>query len=203
MSSDNLDLTSKIAIWCQNNLRYIIIGALIGVTIPLSWNYYQHSKKIKNIEASDLYTQLIDLITTEEEYKNVADKISNDHTESIYDVLSKFILSKQEFENKNYEGAKAHLEDIINININETYNSLATIKISLINIEEKKYDEALRLLENVDLKDAFKPVLLELKGDIYKFKGDKEKSLNFYNQALSSSSVDNENLLMKKNSVKK
>ena len=203
MSSDNLDLTSKIAIWCQNNLRYIIIGALIGITIPLSWNYYQHSKKIKNVEASDLYTQLINLITTEEEYKNVADKISNNHTESIYDVLSKFILSKQEFENKNYEGAKVYLEDIINININETYNSLATIKISLINIEEKKYDEALILLENVDLEDAFKPVILELKGDIYKFKGDKEKSLNFYNQALSSSSVDNENLLMKKNSVKK
>ena len=203
MSSDNLDLTSKIAIWCQNNLRYIIVGALIGVTIPLSWNYYQHLQKIKNVAASDLYVQLIDLTATEEEYKNVADKISKDHADSIYDVLSKFILSKLEFENKNYEGAKAYLKDIINININETYNSLATIKISLINIEEKKYDEALELLENIDLKDAFKPVLLELKGDIYKFKGDKEKSLNFYNQALSSSSVDNENLLMKKNSVKK
>tara|TARA_B100001093_G_scaffold214277_1_gene205590 strand:+ start:194 stop:805 length:612 start_codon:yes stop_codon:yes gene_type:complete len=203
MSSDNLDLTSKIAIWCQNNLRYIVIGGLIGITIPLSWNYYQYSQKTKNVAASDLYTQLIDLTTTEEEYKNIADKISEDHSESIYDILSKFILSKLEFENKNYEGAKAHLEDIINIDINDTYNSLATIKISLINIEEKKYDEALRLLENVDLKDAFEPVILELKGDIYKFKGDKEKSLNFYNQALSSSSVDNENLLMKKNSVKK
>ena len=203
MSSDNLDLTSKIAIWCQNNLRYIVIGGLISITIPLSWNYYQYSQKTKNVAASDLYTQLIDLTTTEEEYKNIADKISEDHSESIYDILSKFILSKLEFENKNYEGAKAHLEDIINIDINDTYNSLATIKISLINLEEKKYDEALRLLENVDLKDAFKPVLLELKGDIYKFKGDKEKSLNFYNQALSSSSGDNENLLMKKNSVKK
>ena len=203
MSSDNLDLTSKIAIWCQNNLRYIIVGALIGVTIPLSWNYYQHLQKIKNVAASDLYVQLIDLTATEEEYKNVADKISKDHADSIYDVLSKFILSKLEFENKNYEGAKAYLKDIINININETYNSLATIKISLINIEEKKYDEALILLENIDLEDSFKPVILELKGDIYKFKGDKEKSLNFYNQALSSSSVDNENLLMKKNSVKK
>ena len=166
MSSDNLDLTSKLAIWCQNNLRYIIVGALIGVTIPLSWNYYQHLQKIKNVAASDLYVQLIDLTATEEEYKNVADKISKDHADSIYDVLSKFILSKLEFENKNYEGAKAYLKDIINININETYNSLATIKISLINIEEKKYDEALELLENIDLKDAFKPVLLELKGDI-------------------------------------
>ena len=70
MSSDNLDLTSKIAIWCQNNLRYIIVGALIGVTIPLSWNYYQHLQKIKNVAASDLYVQLIDLTATEEEYKN-------------------------------------------------------------------------------------------------------------------------------------
>ncbi len=203
MSSDNLDFTSKMAIWCRNNLRYIIIGALVGVTIPLSWNYYQHSQKIKNIGASDLYSQLINSISIDEEYKGISDKISKDHTDSIYDVLSKFILSKQDFENKNYEAAKSHLEDIINININETYNSLATIKISLINIEEKQYDEALRQLENVDLKDAFKPVLLELKGDIYKFKGDKEKSLNFYIKALSSSSVDNENLLMKKNSVKK
>ncbi len=203
MNSDNLDFTSKMVIWCRDNLKYIIIGVSIGITIPLSWNYYQHSQNIKNIEASDLYTQLINLTSAEEDYKDIADKISKDHEDSIYDVLSKFILSKQEFENKNYEEAKAQLEDIISININETYNSLAKIKISLINIEERKYDEALAQLENVDLKDAFKPVLLELKGDIYKFKGDKEKSLNFYNEALSSSSVDNENLLMKKNSVKK
>ena len=33
MSSENLDFTSKIMAWCQDNLKYLIIGALIGATI--------------------------------------------------------------------------------------------------------------------------------------------------------------------------
>ena len=76
------------------------------------------------------------------------------------------------------------------------------IKISLINIEEKKYDEALIYIEKVGLKDAFKQVLFEIKGDIYKFKGDKENALKYYTEAIDSSAINNENLLMKKNSVK-
>ena len=96
-----------------------------------------------------------------------------------------------------------HLEEILSINTNKTYNSLAIIKISKISVQQEKYDEALEYLEKVQLKDAFKQIISELKGDIYKFKGDSQNSLKFYNEAISSSAINNENLLMKKNSVEK
>ncbi len=202
MSSENLDFTNKIMAWCLDNIRYLIAGALIGIIIPLSWNYFKHLKTIENLAASDLYGDLVDLIDSQEDYKSTESLILEEHKNSVYEVLSKFILSKQEFENNNYEEAKMHLEDIINIDVNETYNSLAKIKISLINIQEKKYDDALDILGKVKLTDSFKQVIFELKGDIYKYKGDKEKSLSFYKKAIESSVIDNENLLMKKNSVK-
>ena len=202
MSSENLDFTSKIMAWCQDNLKYLIIGALIGLIIPLSWNYYKHLRMTENLVASDLYSELVNLIDLQEDYKNIESKISSEHENSIYEVLSKFMLSKQEFENNNYKVAKKHLEDIINIDIDVTYNSLAKIKISVINIQEKKYDDALVILDNIELKDPFEQVIFELKGDIYKYKGDIEKSLDFYNKAIEASAIDNENLLMKKNSVK-
>ena len=132
MSSENLDFTSKIMAWCQDNLKYLIIGALIGIIIPLSWNYYKHLRITENLVASDLYGELVNLIDSQEDYKNIESKISDEHENSIYEVLSKFMLSKQEFENNDYKAAKKHLEDIINIDIDVTYNSLAKIKISLI-----------------------------------------------------------------------
>ena len=202
MSDENSDFTSKIVIWCSKNIKYILIGAAIGISIPLSWNYYQYTQERDNLVASDLYNELIDLVKTEDEYKQIENIIFSDYKNSIYDILSKFVLSKKEFESKNYSLAKEYLEEIININANETYNSLAMIKISLINIEEKKYDEALAYIEKVNLKDAFKQVLSEIKGDIYKFKGDKENALKYYTEAIDSSAINNENLLMKKNSVK-
>ena len=202
MSDENSDFTSKIVIWCSKNIKYILIGAVIGISIPLSWNYYQYTQERDNLVASDLYNELIDLVKTEDEYKQIENIISSDYKNSIYDILSKFVLSKKEFESKNYSVAKEYLEEIININANETYNSLAMLKISLINIEEKKYDEALIYIEKVGLKDAFKQVLFEIKGDIYKFKGDKENALKYYTEAIDSSAINNENLLMKKNSVK-
>lgn len=202
MSSENLDFTSKIMTWCQDNIKYLIAGALIGIIIPLSWNYFKHLKTIENLAASDLYGDLVNLIESQEDYKSIENLILEEHKNSVYEVLSKFILSKEEFENNNYEAAKMHLEDIINIDVNETYNSLAKIKISLINIQEKKYDDAIDILGKVESTDSFKQVIFELKGDIYKYKGDKEKSLSFYKKAIESSVIDNENLLMKKNSVK-
>ena len=54
----------------------------------------------------------------------------------------------------------------------------------------------------VKMQEAFKQVLLEMKGDIYKYKGDKVKSLEFYNKALEATATNKENLLMKQNSVK-
>ncbi len=202
MSNENLDFTSKIMTWCLDNLKYLVVGALIGIIIPLSWNYYKHVKTIENLAASDLYGKLINLIDSQEDYKTIESKILDEHENSVYEVLSKFMLSKQEFEKNNYEDSKKYLEDIINIDINATYNSLAKIKISLINIQEKEYDDALIILDNIELKESFKQVILELKGDIYKYKGDKEKSLSFYEKAIEASAIDNENLLMKQNSVK-
>ena len=202
MSDENLDFTSKIVIWCSKNIKYIAFGAAIGISIPLSWNYHQYTQEKDNLVASELYNELIDLVKTEEEYKHIENILSLDYKNSIYEILSKFDISKEEFAINNYNIAKEYLEEIININANETYNSLAMIKISLINIEEKKYDEALIYIEKVGLKDAFKQVLFEIKGDIYKFKGDKENALKYYTEAIDSSAINNENLLMKKNSVK-
>ena len=80
----------------------------------------------------------------------------DEHGDSIYEVLAKFILSKKEFENKNYDLSKEYLEEIIDIDANDTYSSLARIKVSLIHIENKNYDMALNTLEKVAMKNAFK-----------------------------------------------
>lgn len=202
MSNDKLDFTNKALEWTLGNIKYIIFGVIAGVSIPLIWNYQQHLENEKNLVASDLYYNFISLENTIEEIEKSKKQILQIHDGSIYDVLTKFILSKNEFENKNYELSKEYLEEIIELNANETYNSLATIKISLIYIENRKYDDALVYLDKVKMKGSFKQILSEIKGDIYKYKGDKKKSLQFYNEALAASAVDNDSLLMKRNSVK-
>jgi predicted negative regulator of RcsB-dependent stress response len=201
MSEDKLDITSKVLVWTSENIKFIVIGAAIGILIPLSWNFYQYKVEKGNLLASDLYYKLLSIENSSDDLKKFEGKIISEHDGSVYDVLSKFILSKKEFENKNYDLSKKYLNEIIKININETYNSLAYIKISLIHIQNKDYNNALDVLAMIEMQSSFKQIISEIKGDIYKFKGDKEKSLEFYNEAISASAINNENLLMKKNSV--
>ena len=201
MSEDKLDITSKVLVWTSENIKFIVIGAAIGILIPLSWNFYQYKVEKGNLLASDLYYELLSIENSSDDLKKFEGKIISEHDGSVYDVLSKFILSKKEFENKNYDLSKKYLNEIIKININETYNSLAYIKISLIHIQNKDYNNALDVLAMIEMQSSFKQIISEIKGDIYKFKGDKEKSLEFYNEAISASAINNENLLMKKNSV--
>ena len=202
MSDDKLDITSKIVSWATDNIKFISIGVVIGIAIPMLWSYSQHLEEKRNLRASELYYNLVDISNSEDDTREAKNKIMSDHKGSIYEVLTKFILAKKEFENKNYENSMKHLEEIINIDANDTYNSLARIKISLIYIENKNYDMALKTLDMVKMQSAFKQILSEVKGDIFKYKGDKEKSLKFYNEAIDASAINNENLLMKKNSVK-
>ena len=202
MSDEKLDLTSKIVKWATDNIKFISIGVVIGISMPLLWSYSQHLDEQKNLAASELYYDLIDLGNSSQDTQKAHNKIIGEHEGSIYEVLAKFVLSKKEFENKNYEISKEYLEEIIDIDVNDTYSSLAIIKVSLIHIENKDYDMALKNLDKVTMKNSFKQVISEIKGDIFKYKGDKEKSLEFYNEAIDASAINNENLLMKKNSVK-
>tara|TARA_B110000967_G_scaffold192933_1_gene219986 strand:- start:366 stop:977 length:612 start_codon:yes stop_codon:yes gene_type:complete len=202
MAEDNLDFTGKIAQWGAQNIKYISIGVLIGVLIPLAWNYNQYLEVEKNLVASELYYKTINIENSEEVIAEATEQILSNHSGSIYEVLTKFMLSKQEFENKNYTLARNYLEQIIDADASDTYNSLASIKIALIFMQEKEYESALNNLENVKMKEAFKQILSETKGDIYKHMGDMEKSFKYYNEAIDDSAINNENLLMKYNSVK-
>ena len=156
----------------------------------------------KNLTASDLYYQVTNIESSKEVIGSATEEILLNHRGSIYEVLTKFTLSKKEFENKNYSLARKYLEQIIDIDTSDTYNSLASIKIALIYIQEKEYELALNNLEDVEMKKAFKQILSETKGDIYKYMGDMEQSFKYYNEAIAASAINNENLLMKHNSVK-
>jgi len=202
MADDNLDFSNKIAQWAAQNIKYISIGVLIGVLIPLAWNYNQYLEVEENLAASELYYEAINIENSEIVIAEATEQILSNHAGSVYEVLTKFILSKQEFENKNYSLAREYLEQIIDSDTSDTYNSLASIKIALIRMQEKEYELALNSLENVKMKEAFRQILSETKGDIYKYMGDTEKSFKYYTEAIDASAINNENLLMKYNSVK-
>tara|TARA_X000000368_G_scaffold98252_3_gene75625 strand:+ start:1708 stop:2319 length:612 start_codon:yes stop_codon:yes gene_type:complete len=201
MSDDKLDLTSRLLAWVSSNIKFIVIGVVIGVSIPLLWNFMQYKEQQKNLVASDLYYDFINIESTNEEIEQIRNKLKLEHSDSIYEVLSNFLSAKKEFENENYDLSMSYLQEILNININKTYNSLANIKIAIIYIQKEDYANALKKLDEVEMQNAFKQVLSEIKGDIYKYKGDKVKSLKFYDEAISASAINNENLLMKRNSV--
>jgi len=201
MSDDKLDLTSRLLAWVSSNIKFIVIGVVIGVSIPLLWNFMQYKEQQKNLVASDLYYDSINIESTNEEIEQIRNKLKLEHSDSIYEVLSNFLSAKKEFENENYDLSMSYLQEILNININKTYNSLANIKIAIIYIQKEDYANALKKLDEVEMQNAFKQVLSEIKGDIYKYKGDKVKSLKFYDEAISASAINNENLLMKRNSV--
>jgi len=201
MSEENVDFTNKLLAWVSENIKFIVTGIIIGISIPLLWNFMQYKEQQKNLVASDLYYKFINIESTDEEVEEIRNRLDSDHDNSIYEVLSNFVSAKKEFENKNYDLSMNYLQEIININSNDTYNSLANIKMAIIYVQKEDYDSALKKLDEVEMQKAFKQVLSEIKGDIYKYKGDKVNSLKFYDDAISSSAINNENLLMKRNSV--
>ena len=95
MSEENLDFTNKLLAWVSENIKFIVTGIIIGISIPLLWNFMQYKEQQKNLVASDLYYKFINIESTDEEVAEIRNRLNSDHDNSIYEVLSILFQQKK------------------------------------------------------------------------------------------------------------
>jgi len=185
--------------WVKENIKYIFIGVSIGILIAISYKYYEYEVGNQSLKASELYYKLVLYTNDDDEVKNISDQIINNYSRSIYYPLTLFYLAKISHDKYDYKSAEEYLNEIIDEDYNETYTVLAKIRLSRVYLSSNNYNKSLDILKDIKEDSSFSEIVYELKGDIYKYKNNKNKALEFYEKALNSSVINKELLLMKKN----
>jgi len=170
--------------WNQygNLTSWIVIAALAGYSGWTGWNYYQRNQSAM---ASQLYEELQKAVTTKDAAKvqRAATDMQEKFSRTAYAQMSALTAAKVAFDANDLKTAKEQLQWVINNGRDEEYKAIATIRLAGVLLDEKAYDEGLKVL-SADLPPQFASAAADRKGDILVAQNKIAEARNAYQTAL-------------------
>ena len=167
-------------------LIFLIVVFIIGYTIVNN----QLTKK-NNSEASKIYTSFFNEISSENPDYELLEQTLNNLLESYgnsgYAQIALLNKASLDARNNNFEKSLNNFQKLVSItdgrNGNKIYNKIARVSAARILSSEKKYDEALDMIEKFS-SESTNGYIHELTGDILLKQNKIDLSLAQYNKAL-------------------
>lgn len=169
--------------WNQygNLVTWLLIIALAGYAAWAGWNYYQRNQ---SAQAAQLYGELQKAAGSKDNAKvqRAASDMTTKFGRTAYAQMAALIAAKSAFEANDLGTAKTQLQWVVEHG-NDEYKALAKIRLAGILLDEKAYEEGLKLLAG-DFPEAFSGAVADRKGDILVAQGKIEDARAAYQLAL-------------------
>lgn len=169
--------------WNQygNLVTWLLIIALAGYAAWAGWNYYQRNQ---SAQAAQLYGELQKAAGSKDNAKvqRAASDMTTKFGRTAYAQMAALIAAKSAFEANDLGTAKTQLQWVVEHG-NAEYKALAKIRLAGILLDEKAYEEGLKLLAG-DFPEAFSGAVADRKGDILVAQGKIEDARAAYQLAL-------------------
>lgn len=177
--------------WVRENGLSMILGLVVGGSAIFGWNYYNNYQTQQNISSSVNFKDLQKL--DNKAYLKANKKFTEDNIGSIYAVNANLIKAAKAVEEKDYASARTSLEWVMANAKESGHKLLARLNLARLNINDKKYDAAIALLENTNSQSFSSQYQITL-GDAYAQKGQNTQAKNHYTKAKLSALDNPENL---------
>ena len=141
-------------------------GAIIVLGSYAAYNYWNHYQRTNAAEASGLYEEMIKSAAAKDNAKvqRIAADIEAKYAHSAYSSMSALAAAKSAFDASDLKTAKARLQWVVEHG-NDEYKSVARLRLSGVLLDEKSYDEALKVLGG-EVLPQFASAVSDRKGDI-------------------------------------
>ena len=158
-------LDSFKAFWSQygNIIIWVLILALGSYA---GWNYWKTHQRNKSVEASALYDELQASLLANDNAKvqRVATDIRAKYESTAYAPMAALAAAKTAFEANDLKTAKEQLQWAAEHG-NDEYKSIANLRLAGVLLDEKAFDEALKVLNGKFL-PQFTSEVNDRKGDV-------------------------------------
>ncbi|CDG84074.1 tetratricopeptide repeat protein [Janthinobacterium agaricidamnosum] len=158
-------LASLKAWWNQygNLTSWVLIVALAGYSGWTGWKYYQRTQ---SASASQLYDELQNAVKAKDNAKvqRAAGDMQSRFGGTTYAPMGALVAAKSAFDANDLKAAKAQLQWVADHG-SEEYQAVAKLRLAGVLLDEKAYDEALKVLAG-DTTAQFAGAVADRKGDI-------------------------------------
>ena len=160
-------------------LAFLALATFAGVK---GWNYYQRGQ---SEQASVLFGKLEEAVRKNDiaQTGSLGAEIVDKYGSTAYGPMAALLLAKTSYDNGDPAAAVTRLLMAIDKARDDETAALARLRLAGIRLDEKKYDEALALLD-AKHGQAFAPLYADLRGDVLAAQGKPAEARAAYKRAL-------------------
>lgn len=177
--------------WNQygNLVTWLLIIALAAYSAWTGWNYYQRNQ---SAQAGQLYEELQKATSANDNAKvqRAAADMEARFAATAYAQMGALAAARSAFDAGDLKAAKGQLQWVVDKGLTDEYKAIAKIRLAGILLDEKAFDEALKLLAG-DFPAQFAAAVADRKGDILVAQSKIDDARAAYKQALDK--TDNKN----------
>lgn len=159
-------LATMKAWWTQygNLVTWLLIAALAVYAGWSGWNYYQRNQAA---QAGQLFDELQKSVAAKDNVKvqRAAQDMEEKFPRTAYAQMTGLTAAKSAFDSNDLKTAKLQLQWVIDHAADEEYKAVAKVRLAGVLLDEKAYDEGLKLLAS-DFPAAFAGLVADRKGDL-------------------------------------
>ena len=173
--------------WQQygNMVTLAVIGCLVAIAAVQGWRYYRAQQAA---QASALYAQLEQAERTNEPKKvrDIAAQLIDRHGSTQYAGMAALSAAKVSFTTGELEQAQKNLQWAVEHARDEEMRDVARLRLAGVLLDQKKYDEALKLL-SAEPRPAYAALFADRRGDVLAAQGNAAEAKAAYQLALDKS----------------
>jgi predicted negative regulator of RcsB-dependent stress response len=182
---------AELKAWWEDNRMFVFIAVGVAVVALVGWEGYKAWQSRQAEDASSLYRPVAAAVKANDA-KRVADAgkvLIEKQPRSFYASDAALMIAKNAFEEGNLAEARKQLAWVMDHGTEEL-RPVARLRLAAVALDEKKYDEALKILDgNKD--EAFAAAVADLRGDIMLAQGRLDEARANYKVAVDKSSPRN------------
>ncbi|MGE5639832.1 MAG: YfgM family protein [Clostridia bacterium] len=165
-----------------------ILAAAIAFAGWQGWNWYQREQSAR---AATLYESLARAVQANDgkAVRDAGGSLVESYPRTLYASMGALLSARYYFEKADLKNAKAQLEWVIDKSGSDDLRDLARVRLGGILLDEKSYDEALKLAE-APHRAAYDAQYATLKGDVQAAKNQREEAKASYKVALEKAKDD-------------
>ena len=182
--------------WWKKNGSSVITGGLLVLAVFFGGRAWLDHRDNQSEAASVEYEAMMQSMRAGEKDAvfSRGDTLLQKYSGTPYATLAAFALAKTKLEQKDPVAAEAHLRWVLTNNSEDGIQYITKLRLARVLMAQEKHDEALKIIPSDP--GSFKSAFEEIKGDIYRIKGDNEPAKSAYSQALLALPVDSNNKAM-------
>ena len=182
---------AELKAWWEDNRWYVIGAAAAAILAFAGYRGWLHWRERQAEDAAAMYRPVAEAAKGQDPKKvqEAARPLIEKHSGSFYASEAALMAAKAAFEAANYAEARKQLEWVLDKGA-DIHKGVARMRLAAVHLEEKRYDEALRVLDG-NRDEAFAALAADLRGDVMLAQGRIDEARAAYKLAMEKAELRN------------